>query len=207
MGNIVAFLSQKGGVGKSTLARAFATEASKAGLSVMIADLDVQQGTVTQWHLNRERNGHRRIGMVSSFGKVSEALPFADQYDYLVLDGAPRASSAGFEIAKSADLIVLPSGASMDDLMPAILLAHEFMKKGVELNRLVMALTKVQTKAEIEDAIEYISNAGYKILDGHLPEKPGYRQAQNEGLAVTETRFKSLNEKADQLIQSIINAL
>ncbi len=31
MGYIVAFLSQKGGVGKSTLARALACEASKVG--------------------------------------------------------------------------------------------------------------------------------------------------------------------------------
>jgi chromosome partitioning protein len=39
MGKTIAFLSQKGGVGKSTLARAVACEASKSGLSVRLADL------------------------------------------------------------------------------------------------------------------------------------------------------------------------
>lgn len=51
MGYVVAFLSQKGGAGKSTLVRALACEASKGGLSVKVADLDTQQGTVTNWHI------------------------------------------------------------------------------------------------------------------------------------------------------------
>lgn len=46
---IVGFVSQKGGVGKSTLARALATSAAAAGTTVTIADLDVQQETVKRW--------------------------------------------------------------------------------------------------------------------------------------------------------------
>jgi len=42
---IVAFISQKGGVGKSTLARSLAYEASKQKLSVLLADCDPQQAT------------------------------------------------------------------------------------------------------------------------------------------------------------------
>jgi chromosome partitioning protein len=45
---IIAFISQKGGVGKSTLAQALAVEAKKAKkkkLSVLLADCDSQQGT------------------------------------------------------------------------------------------------------------------------------------------------------------------
>jgi chromosome partitioning protein len=42
---IIAFISQKGGVGKSTLARALAYEASKQKLKVLLADCDPQQAT------------------------------------------------------------------------------------------------------------------------------------------------------------------
>jgi chromosome partitioning protein len=42
---IVAFISQKGGVGKSTLARATAWEANKQDLKVLLADCDPQQET------------------------------------------------------------------------------------------------------------------------------------------------------------------
>ena len=42
---IIAFISQKGGVGKSTLARALAVETSKGKLKVLLADCDPQQRT------------------------------------------------------------------------------------------------------------------------------------------------------------------
>jgi len=207
MGYVVAFLSQKGGVGKSTLARALACEASKGGVSVKIADLDTQQGTVTNWHRQREANGFDRIGSVETFGKAKEALKYIDDFDMLILDGAPRASSATSDIAKVADLIVLPTGASRDDLIPTVLLAHELTKKGVPRDLLAIALVRVTTKSEIRDAKEYIEMSGYHLLSGYLPEKPSYRQAQNDGLAVTETRYSSINEKAKELVQSIINTL
>jgi len=207
MGYIVAFLSQKGGVGKSTLARALACEASKGGLSVKVADLDTQQGTISNWHRQREANGHDRIGSVETFGKAKDALKTADDFDMLILDGAPRASSATSEIAKVADLIVLPTGASRDDLIPTVLLAHELTKKGIPTKKFAIALVRVATESEIRDAQEYIQMSGYHLLNGFLPEKPSYRQAQNDGLAVTETRFTSINEKALELVQSIINTL
>jgi chromosome partitioning protein len=43
MSLVIAFISQKGGVGKSTLARGLATFASQQGLKTKIADLDLQQ--------------------------------------------------------------------------------------------------------------------------------------------------------------------
>lgn len=204
---IVGFLSQKGGVGKSTLARALACEAQKSGLSVKLADLDTQQGTSTNWHRERLNNGYDPIGSVEVFGKVSEALKLSDSFDLLILDGAPRASSASLEIAKKANLVILPTGASSDDLNPTILLAHELVKKGIPRNTIQIALVRVSTESEIRDAQEYITLSGYNCLNGYLPEKPAYRQAQNEGLSVTETRFKSLKEKADKLIQSISDHL
>lgn len=42
---IIAFISQKGGVGKSTLAQALAVEAQKKELNVLLADCNSQQAT------------------------------------------------------------------------------------------------------------------------------------------------------------------
>ena len=47
--------------------------------------------------------------------------------------------------------------------------------------------------------------AGYNVLDGYLIERASYRIAQNSGLAITETKFKTLNTRADSLIQALID--
>jgi cellulose biosynthesis protein BcsQ len=42
---IIAFISQKGGVGKSTLSQALAVEAKKQKIKLLLADCDIQQTT------------------------------------------------------------------------------------------------------------------------------------------------------------------
>jgi chromosome partitioning protein len=42
---IIAFISQKGGVGKSTLAQALAVEANKQKIKTLLADCDPQQAS------------------------------------------------------------------------------------------------------------------------------------------------------------------
>jgi chromosome partitioning protein len=207
MGKTIAFLSQKGGVGKSTLARAVACEASKSGLSVRLADLDVQQATSADWHRQRIACGHEPVGMVEVFVKAADALRTTANVDLLVLDGAPRASSGTLEAALAADLVVLPCCPSRDDLVPGLKLACELEQHGVSRRKIVFALVRAATKAETADAREYIEQAGFAVLDGSLPEKPAYRQAQNEGRAVTETRWSSLNKQADRILDSILKHL
>jgi len=207
LGVVVAFVSQKGGVGKSTLSRGFATSASKNSYSVKMVDLDTQQGTVSEWHRNRLNNGYDSIGSVEVFAKASEAVKHSNEYDFTVIDGAARASSATLSIAKCADLVVIPSCVSTDDLLPAVKLAHELKKNGIPRENIALALTRVSTQSEIEDAREYIEQAGYTVVDGYLPEKASYRLAQNEGLSIIETRYETMNEKANHLIGSIISLL
>lgn len=46
---IIGMVSQKGGVGKSTLARMMVREFVEGGMRAKIADLDTQQQTCTNW--------------------------------------------------------------------------------------------------------------------------------------------------------------
>jgi chromosome partitioning protein len=202
---VIAFVSQKGGVGKSTLARALAREAAKDGLRVKVADLDTQQTTVTDWHRTRLNAGHEPMIPVQLYPTAAEALAEADQYDLLIIDGPARTSKATADIANRADLVVQPSGASADDLRPAIREFHALVKAGIPKSRLVFALNRIGTDTEEEEARAYIAEAGYTTLDGCLPERPAYRKAQNAGYAVTETPFPGLKKRADALIQALVD--
>ena len=86
-------------------------------------------------------------------------------------------------------------------------LFHELVKAGIPVERLAIALNHVATDAEVADARAYVEQAGYAVLAGCLVERPLYRQAQNAGLAVTEAKHARLRERADVLIQSIVNRI
>jgi len=205
MPTVIAFISQKGGVGKSTLARALAREAAAGGLSVKIADLDTQQGTAVDWHRQRLHSTIEPTVAVEAFKTAEQALAVANAYDLLVVDGPARTSKATLAIARIADLVVQPTGASTDDLRPAIREFHALVQAGIPARTLVFALNRIGTESEEVETRSYIAEAGYDSLPGYLPERPAYRQAQNLGFAVTETRFLKLNERANALVQALID--
>jgi chromosome partitioning protein len=203
MANIIALVSQKGGVAKSTLARALAREAAANGLRVKLADLDTQQGTSTNWHRRRLDNGVQPVFSVEGFKTAAQALKAANGFDVLVLDGPARASAATLEIGRQSALVIQPTGASVDDLHPAVLVFHELVRAGIPKSRLAFALCRTGTEAEEAEARAYLTEAGYEVLPGSIPERPAYRQAQNLGLAITETRFPQLNRRVDEVLQSV----
>ena len=182
MTTVVAFVSQKGGVGKSTLSRALAREAAAGGLKVKVADLDTQQGTSVDWNRTRLEAGIEPVVSVESFKTAAQALSMAEHFDLLILDGPARTSQATLEIARAASLVVQPTGASLDDLRPAVREFHALVKAGVPHNRLAFALNRIGTPAEETDARSYLAEAGYGVLDGCLVERPGGEtSAENAG--------------------------
>ncbi len=54
---IASFVGQKGGVGKSTLARVLAVAVARAQHKVLIGDFDLEQLTCVEWSALRMRNG------------------------------------------------------------------------------------------------------------------------------------------------------
>src|SRR3954453_762754 len=179
MAVVVAFVSQKGGVGKSTLARALAREGAKSGLRVKLADLDTQQGTAVDWHRTRLAAGVEPVISAEAYATAAQALAVAPQYDLLVLDGPARTSAATLEIARNSSVVVQPTGAAADDLRPAVREFHALAKAGIPKVKLVFALNRIGTDAEESDARRYIEDAGYEALPGSLPERAGYRIAQS----------------------------
>ena len=192
MAFIIGVVSQKGGVGKSTIARLIAREMAAQEWQVKIADLDVSQATTYDWRSRR----------------LDQALKIAAHYDLLVLDGAPHATQATKQIADASDLVIIPTGLALDDLRPGVRLAHDFVKARIAPQKIVFALCRVgHSQRETAEARDYLATAGYTVLAGALPEQTAYRQASDEGRAPTETRFASLNKHAETLAQSIVDTM
>lgn len=198
---IIAFISQKGGVGKSTLSQALATEASKQKIKILLADCDPQQASSHQWSQIKGKIN------CQIFSQVKNIWPLTKQYDLIIIDGPARTSQATKEIAQHADLIIQPTGASRLDLVPAVKEFHALKEVKINKNKLLFVLTRLSTKAEAEAAQEYLKVSGYHYSPIALYEKASYRQTQNEGKAITETKYKTLKKQAQQLVNSFLSYL
>ncbi len=204
----IGVIGQKGGIGKSTVSRLVAREYINSGWSVKIADLDITQGTNYNWQARRLSHGLTPDIPVERFRIVDQVLKVADPYDLVIFDSPPHSTRGTLAIAEASNLLVLPTGLALDDLEPSVLLAHELIGKGILNGKIVFALCRVgSSESEIDEARDYITKAGYTTLEGALPEKLAYRRASDTGRTATETRFPTLNQKADQLAQSIIDTL
>ena len=120
-------------------------------------------------------------------------------YDCLIIDGSARISEGTFNIAKVANLIIQPVEASLDDLNPAIREFNGLVKSRVNKNKLVFVINRISSPVE--------EKAGYYIFPLSLSEKISYREAQNQGLSISEVKYPRLSKQAQELVKSIIKKI
>jgi chromosome partitioning protein len=112
---VIAIVSQKGGVGKSTLAVHLATEASAQGQRVLLLDLD-PQGSAMEW-ANRRGDLPPDVSGANpaSIGKEIERAQ-GEGFDLVVIDTAPHADHAALQAARAADIVAIPCRPSTFDI-------------------------------------------------------------------------------------------
>ena len=204
---IIAFISQKGGVGKSTLARAVATEATKKKLKILLVDCDQQQRTSYEWTQWRKENKISPAINSQVFNSISQVWPLINQYQLIIIDAPARTSQATKEIAEKADLIVQPVGASRDDLLPALREFNALKALGINKNKLLFVLNHLSTPAEVLATQEYLTESTYSFAPFYLYERASYRQAQSEGKSISEVNFASLRQQAQKLTNYLLKRI
>jgi cellulose biosynthesis protein BcsQ len=104
---VVVFASNKGGVGKTTLATVYAEAALLAEMRVACLDLDIYQE-------NMKSNLHRFVeGGGSAPGWVKSIKEKGD-YDICVVDTPPSLGAATMEAVKVADYVLCPLTPNLD---------------------------------------------------------------------------------------------
>ena len=205
---IISLISQKGGVGKSTLARLLAVEIAKAGWRVKIADLDPAQGTATKWKARRDVAGFQPDVAVEKFRTVERAIKEAEHFDLMILDGPAHAEKGGKVMAQASDLILIPTGYSLDDMEPQIEAAYELEEAGIASEKILFVFCRAKgSDSEDAAARSYLRKARLTTLDPVLPELASIRQGHAEGRAASEVPFPKVQEKAIDVAQQIVDQL
>ena len=208
--SIISVLSQKGGVGKTTLATSIAREYANAGLEVLIADMDIGQKTATEWNAMRIKEGIEPYIHAHLYPTLAQVKKDFSKYDVIVFDGKPHSTALTLDIAKVSDIVILPTKQTLFDLKPQIVLAHQLVKGGVSHEKINFAFSRVgKSASQLESARDYLLSLDrpYNILKGAIQEQDAYALVTDEGKGLTETPHKSLRNKAEEVIQSIVDRL
>lgn len=188
---ILAFVGQKGGVGKSTSAVCVAGELVRLGRSVLVVDAD-PQGTARTWAEVASEAG-RPAPTIAAMGATMhrpDQLPkLRAGFDRVVIDCPPRAGDVQRSALMVADVAVLPCGPSAADawaLAGSLELVAEARSLRPELVAAVL-LTRVQSHTALgRGAREVLAESGLPVLRAALGYRVAYAEAVAAGMGVTE---------------------
>lgn len=112
---VIAIVSQKGGVGKTTIATHLAVAAERASLTTALFDTD-PQASAMKWGALRKDTPPEAFAALPPVLRDQIAKIAKAGADFAVIDTPPNADAAGSHAAKAADLVLIPCKASYLDL-------------------------------------------------------------------------------------------
>jgi chromosome partitioning protein len=194
---IASFVGQKGGVGKSTLARVLAVAAAREQHKVLIGDFDLEQLTCLEWSAMRMRHGIEPDIEARAFKSLKKLRKTVTDFDLVVVDTRGLADELTEDVSKESDVVFLPTGTSMDDLRPTLALARRLAKTRSVSNKIVIVLSKTgRSERLLEQAEATISEAGFDMLNAVWPERDGFQADLDVGRAGSESSNPHLKQAA-----------
>ncbi len=201
---LISFVSQKGGVGKSTLARLLAVGAAHRGRRTLLADFDLEQLTCVEWNATRMRNNIEPEIDARPFKSLKKLHRSDDEIDVIIADTRGLADAVTQELAEDSEVVFLPTGTSSDDLRPTLALARKLAKQGAE-GKIVLVLSKVgRSEKQVGNAVAAIEAAGFELLSEYWPLRDGFQSELDAGRAGREAHNPYLREIAERMEKALV---
>jgi chromosome partitioning protein len=187
--HVFAFLNQKGGVGKTTLATNFATVLVQHGQKVLYIDAD-PQGSALDWAAVRQSDPlfpvvglpketlHRDIGRLSA------------DYDWTIIDGPPAVATLTRSAVAASDMVIVPIMPSPYDIWAANKIIEIITEIQVAKPNLkaVFAVNRKVVNTAIGKSIGGVLNEyPFPVLKTTIGQRVAFVDSAAKGMAVVET--------------------
>jgi chromosome partitioning protein len=194
---IVAFLNQKGGVGKTTLSLHIAGAWAARGRRVVVIDAD-PQGSALDWSEQRAREGLPRLFGVLGLARDTlhvEAPAIARGVHHVLIDGSPRIEPLMRSAMLAADLVVVPAQPSPFDGWASSEILRLIQEARIYRPRLVarLALNRCGARTVIaRETAKALTKHEPPVLAARVGQRVVFADAARTGRLVSEVSRSEL---------------
>jgi chromosome partitioning protein len=194
--HLIAFLSQKGGSGKTTLAVHAAVAAHEAGERVILIDTD-PQGSAQAWA--KVRKAPAPTIERSTPSTLTHTIQAAQKNGatLIVIDSPPHFRPGVDILASAADFLLIPCRPSAFDLA-AIVNSAQIAKAAKKPSAFILNACEARAP-EVDKAKEFLRPHSFPIAPVNIGNRRAFSRAIITGSAVTE--FEPKGKAAQEITE------
>ncbi len=180
----IAFVSQKGGCGKSTLAACLAVAAKEAGERVFVLDLDPKK-SLARWGSKRN-DSNLPVQAVSPAGLAAALAELSKRNISLVIVDTPVLELArSLAAIKAADLCIVPARPAIFDIWAAEVTGRKLKLMGKEFVFLLNQCPPTRPASNGQEGIDALEAVG-PLIRPHIAARAAFLEAARTGKGATE---------------------